>query len=230
MWRGGRVVGTVLGAVVLLAVTATPAHAVILNFGVDIANDGSFSLTPFYDRSDDGKFLRGGLTKSGKVTSVGDTYTLTLDFTSAFTDYRINSATLFVDAKDVGSDDNGEVWVQGTLLGELADTRPSVSSIPLEAGGTTLTPDKKDEDNTFFALSPEQAGQLADDSSYTVSFHNADFNTVSAGRNNFRVDGINIQVDVTHNPEPASFLLFGLGGLGALGLTSRHRRTVRRKS
>ena len=101
MWRGGRVVGTVLGAVVLLAVTATPAHAVILNFGVDIANDGSFSLTPFYDRSDDGKFLRGGLTKSGKVTSVGDTYTLTLDFTSAFTDYRINSATLFVDAKDV---------------------------------------------------------------------------------------------------------------------------------
>jgi len=217
-----KILRVVAGVVFGLVMLQTPAHAVILNYGVDIFTNGSFSVLPFYDISDSGKTLKGGITG----VSAGQTYTLSLNTKSKFHGYKINSASLFIDAVAIGSDDNGQVRVQGALLGELADTKHSVTRVPLIGGGTAHTPEASDVDNSFFALPDNLASQLATDSTYHISFHNADFNSKKAGPNNFRVDGINLQVDATAIPEPGSLLLFGLGSLGAIGFLGRRKRHV----
>ena len=243
--RRGGVIGLVAFAAVLLAQQA-PAHAVILNYGIDITdNNGSTIQGPFYAEDPvpgDGRFL-----------TPGQSYTVVFDPTAVFAGYIINSATLFVDANFVESSgslagksiaDISDVLVQGGSVGALADNGDP-SLIPLIAGGVVLNNDF-DTDSSFYTLSPAQAAQLASDATYTIVFKNNQTSSnlgflqggfilnplINAGRT-FRVEGLNLQADATliekpgqvHTPEPASMLLFGLGGLG-FGFAGRRKRAA----
>lgn len=213
----------VAGAVVVLAAAPRVAHAAILNYGVDVLTDGSFTVTPFYADSDGGHVIKGGITG----VKSGQTSTFTLDTKAAFKGYTINSASLFVDGVNIDSDDNAQVRLQGSLIGELKDVPHALTRVPVKAGGTKLSPVASDTDNTFFALSPALASQLATSSAYKVAFHNADFNALGRSTNDFRLEGFNFQVDATPIiPEPGSLVIFGLGSLG-LAWAKRRRTTTR---
>lgn len=209
----------VVGAVVVLAAAPRVAHAAILNYGVDVLTDGSFTVTPFYHDSASGHVIKGGTTG----VKFGQTSAFTLNTKAVFKGYTINSASLFVDGVNIDSDDNAEVRLQGGLIGELKNTPHALTRVPVKTGGTQLSPVASDTDNTFFTLSPALASQLATSSAYQVAFHNADFNPRGRSTNDFRVDGFNFQVDATPIiPEPGSLVIFGLGGLG-LALAKRRR-------
>ena len=230
-----RTVLSVMAMLIGLVVVPQQAHAVILNFGVDILSNGLTVQSGFYAEDP--------VPGSGVTLAPGGSYTLVLNTAAIFGGYTINSATLFVDANlyeasgsilGVPLYDLSNVKAQGQSLGSLADT-PNPSLIPLVGGGTVANNDF-DIDNTFFSLTGSLKNDLATDSTYQVLFTNTQTTYTGLGQTvvnaarSFRVEGINIQADATpiqepdhcHTPEPASLVLFGMGVLGA-GFTRRKK-------
>lgn len=211
-------------AALLIGIAAAPhtAHAVILNYGVDLHSNSLPTKGPFYSGD-----------SNGRNVDPLDSRTISFDATSILTGYTINSATLFIDAEDIGSSDNMDVFVQNIQMADLFSNTPgglsgcsssepvnSQSRIPCIGGGTAKS---SDDDNSFYLLNLFQRNTLATDSTYVVEIVNNDT------QKTIRIDGINIQVDATRLealpiiPEPTSLLLFGVGGLLA-GVGRRHRK------
>ena len=253
---GNRLTELARGLALLIGVVALPqpAHAVILNLGVDIKSDGSYVVTSFYNGSNDGDVLHGGRQRTGLVIPPfinippifipGESLTLTLNTAAVFGGYQINSASLFVDALDIANDDVPHIFVQGTQLADLSNNSGSGTRIPVQGGpvGTTAPRlDPGDVDNSFYTLTGSLKDTLATSTNYTVKFANADVRTAQLflpASNDFRVDGINIQVDAQELPpppppqepvvpEPATLLLVGLSGLGAAVSGVRTRKATR---
>lgn len=199
---------------VILLFTA-PAYAEILDYGVNIYSSG-YTPVAFFDGDDTGRWLGGGLV-------FPTTLTLTLDTASVFSNYTINSASLFVDAVGIAPGfwwipaNAGTVSVQGSNLGQLANTAHVNTNVPLIGGGTAHTPYFGDVDNSFYDLGALgiNLNDLATDSTFTIAFNR------TSGI--FRVDGINIQVDGTRIPEPATLSLLGLGLIGFFAKFKKER-------
>ncbi len=203
--------GVLAVAAVILA--AQPAHAAILNFGVDILDNGSATVTPFYEHGAGGFGL----------TGTGATYTLAfLNGPAFFSGFTINSANLFIDASSVNPGDITSVTAQGFLLGNLSDTAIGASIMPLIGGGTALSTHANDSDNSFFVFPPSTATQLGTDSVFKVIFKNINGRFV-------KLEGVNLQVDVSPIvPEVSSLWLLslGFGSFAGLGVFSKKKLSV----
>jgi len=232
-----QVVQCALFLVCLVSVPG-PAHAVILNFGVDIFSDGTNSLpaTSFFGGDADNVANGRVLTPTHVGQPGPSTYLLTLDAASVFGGYTINSASLFIDGFNVDTGDAMTVLVQGVSVGSLADNSGAGTLVPVITGGTAATALTSDVDNTFYTLgSFITLSDLATDSTFTIQINNT--HTGNSVPRQFRIDGINLQADATliddggngghpppFVPEPSSMLLVGLGGLGA-GLFRKRKST-----
>ncbi len=208
--RSLRSVGFGVLAVAAVILASQPANAAILNFGVDIFDNGSAALTPFYDHGHGGFGL----------TGTGATYTLTfVNVPTLLSGFTVNSANLFVDASSVNPGDITRVSAQGFLLGNLSDTAVGTSPVVLIGGGTGISPYSNDSDNSYFVLPPSAATQLGTESAFKIVFKNINGRFV-------KLEGLNLQVDVSPIvPEVSSLWLLslGLGSFGGLGVFSRKK-------
>ena len=188
-----------------LIAAAMPANAMILNFGVDIFDDGYSELNGFFNGDNTGMAIDGD----------NPILTLTINTSALFNGYTINSAYLFVDAVNIGfgSPDNHRAIVQGLDVGALVDTVEGSTDVPIITGppsASVLSPYANDVDNSFYNLGDFiNLNDLATDSTFTITF--------SRVSGSCWVDGINIQADVTPVvPEPASLSILGLGFFGLI--------------
>lgn len=193
-------------------------QADLVNFGVDIHTDGTYSQVP-------GGFI--GDDTGHTIYGDGDhiTFTIVTTFPAGSV---ITDAELFIDATDVGNDD-GSYWefrVRGDQdpgswisLGSLQDTSHANTFVPVLAGpfGTHVqTPFSNDVDNTFFIIPSSLFGTIL----------NSDLDIMidvrSYGWDDARIDGANLQVAYNRVPEPFALLFLGAGLLG-LGVFARRK-------
>jgi len=198
------------------ACAAVSAQASIQNYGVDVATNGTQTAVPFYDATGDGLELDGSAF-FGLIT--GETITFTFNAASIFGPGPISAAELFIDGFDVDPRNTSEVRIQGILVGSLANTA-APSDIPVEAGPVgTHTTSAGDVDNTFFNLAA-YLGDLATDSTFTISIKNTTPGGIFVRGEDIRIDGINIQAQVV--PEPATIAVWVLlAGAGAFGIKKK---------
>lgn len=204
-------------------VCVTPTQASIQNTGIDVANNGTQTTVGFFDESASGQELN-GIRIFGFIP--GESITFAIDTATIFGGGPITAAELFIDAFDVDFWNRSEVYIQGDLVGSLANT-PTPSEIPVEAGpvGTHVLNDGFDVDNTFFDLAP-YLSDLETDTTFTIRIKNTTLGFFHRGEE-IRVDGINIQVDVADGvvPEPGTFVVWSLLGLTVTSTPwSRRRR------
>jgi hypothetical protein len=196
---------------------AMPAGAAIVNFGVDIADNGTYSQVP------------GGFTGDSTghvINGYGDDiiFTIVTTFAAGST---ITGAELFIDATDVGGNDgsyefrvrsSGTTTTNWVTLGSLANNT-STTEIPVLAGpfGTHAAAAAGDVDNTFFLLNPSWFNIiLAEDLRLEIEVRSSNLEGWNYNTDDARIDGANLQVAYTTAavPEPMSLLLLGLGLLG----------------
>ena len=183
-----------------------------------LGNDSAAVAVPFYDSANPAINDNSG-TELKPLTILppglaNNHYNITFDSSAIFGGYNLLSATLFVDATGVDNSDRINVYVNGNLLGALANL-PGPGTIPLLGGGYSTM--AGENDNSVFDL----GGQLA-------NLHDLNNFTISFARNSGSVnlDGINIQAEVlpvVQNPEPATLLFLGSGLIGVAGFARRHR-------
>jgi hypothetical protein len=218
-------------AALLAFVAAAPASASILNVGVNISSNGAQTVMPFYSQSSTGLQL-GGSADWVLFTLPGEMVTIVLNTAAVFGPGPLIAAELFIDAYDVDCCNTSEVYVQGVLVGSLANT-PAGSLIPVAAGPVgTHVANPGDVDNSFFNLAPFLA-DLISDSTFTIQIRNTTPGFIFRG-DSIRVDGINIQAStadpqpvIFNNPEPVTLAIWsGLAGIGGAVAWRRQRRAA----
>ena len=217
-----------LGGAILLSVWRADAASVV-NQGFNITGqnilqflsggDSSATPVPFYDPANSAINDDAG-TELKPLTIIppglaNNSYSIVFNSSAVFGLYNLISATLFVDAFDIGRGDTINVFVNGTLMGPLADVAPPATQVPLLAGGYTTM--AGEDDNTIFDLSG-QLSNLRNLTNFTIGFTRASGSAV--------LDGVNIQAEYLPSqatPEPAAFLLLGTG-LATLGYLGGRRK------
>lgn len=226
-----RLFATSLLAACTIAI-ATPAHAGVINFGLDIRNDSNnwddstATQTSFYNGSDEGDML-GSFSCGflGLFTCTDNSLQFTLNTASGnWANKTIQSFDFFVDGTDV---DNGDTFKLELLdgatwrnLGNLASNSGGNTYIPKVGGGRMATNISGDVDNTFFFENDGTPYNFFDDiAAGAFSFR------ITRESGTARIDGVNLQVAYAETPrdvpEPTTLVLLGAALVGG---ASRLRR------
>ena len=219
----------------LIATASAPAAAGVVNFGMNVASNGTGTQVDFFQgdnvgrRVDEDHSIDLTLDTMG-LNSAGPTW----DWTGRM----ITSFYFFIDADGVSGSEEFSLQVRDGLywrtVGQLANNGGSNTFIPARDGGRRVSGTPGDDDNTFVSETDTLAYDLFDDiAAGTFRFRVR----AEDDHDEARIDGVNLQVSFSE-PQPAaravgdvqgsaSLLLLGLGALRATFRRQVNDPTVR---
>jgi len=228
----GRVLALFAVFSIWLASPSNTAQAspLVLNAGFNVQGqnvveflvgaDSATTQVPVYGDSNGSNDNAGTTLKGFSLIPLGlqnNSYSTTFNAAASFGvsangGLNLISASIFVDAIDLGANEDLEVRINGVLVATLTNNTPNPANFP--DGSSTAG----DPDNGLFAITdPSVLAALQNSNSVTVTFTRGNGDTIT-------VDGFNIQA--VYSPEPSSMLVFATAALGAFGCGWYRRRQM----